>query len=56
MRYIKRIPQDMTYRQHELQNIFKEYYSKKMIPTSTDLKTATDRIPVSVTSFILSKI
>jgi hypothetical protein len=56
MKYLRRIPQDMTYRQHELGDLVKRYFNKDMIPTSTDLKTATDRIPVEVTSYILSKI
>jgi hypothetical protein len=56
MKFLRKIPQDMTYRQHELGSIVSEYYSSNKVPTSTDLKTATDRIPVGITSRILSKI
>jgi len=56
MNLLRKIPQDMTYKQNELPKIVKHYYDLKMIATSTDLKTATDRIPVKLTSAILSKI
>jgi hypothetical protein len=54
MRLLRKIPQDMTYRQHELGNLVSTYYDKGMIPTSTDLKTATDRIPVKLSAKILA--
>jgi hypothetical protein len=56
MKFLRKIPQDMTYRQDDLGSIVKDFYKKSKAPTSTDSKTATDRIPVSVTSRILSKI
>jgi hypothetical protein len=54
MRLLRKIPQDMTYRQHELGKLVSTYFSKGMIPTSTDLKTATDRIPVRLSAKILA--
>jgi hypothetical protein len=56
MRLLRKIPQDMTYRQESLGKLVSSYYKIEKIPTSTDLKTATDRIPVSLTASILAKV
>jgi hypothetical protein len=60
MKIVKKIPSDMTYRQHELSSIVRGYWIKsnkpELAPTSTDLKSATDRIPVEVSAKVLSKI
>jgi len=56
MRLLRKIPQDMTYNQDCLGYLVKTHYLMGRIPTSTDLKTATDRIPVKLTASILAKV
>jgi hypothetical protein len=56
MKLLRKIPGDLTFRQDELPSIIWKYWIKKSIPTSTDLKTATDRLPVSVSAKVLSKV
>jgi hypothetical protein len=56
MKLLRKIPQDMTFRQDELGSLALSYYKQGKVPTSTDLKTATDRIPVSLTASILAKV
>lgn len=56
MKILRKLPGDLTFRQDELPSIIWNHWIKNRTPTSTDLKTATDRLPVSVSAKVLSKI